>query len=343
MAKTNDTKEPGSRPTIIDVAREAGVSKSLVSLVLQGEPSVSEVRRKAVEKAIKKLNYRPNFAARHLASQRTRSIGVIITEYRNLSYVNVIEGLRAIFDAAGYQVIISDLHHSPKLAKDPVDAFRSMNVDALVFIAEAAGLHTTDLDVPSVTVGFRETRVSGTDLVFSDDAVGTRMLVRHLYELGHRKIAHLTGLGGIAKNRRDAFVREMTKLRLRADVFGTEQPTSEIGGFNGAKEMLASGNHFTAIFAANDYMAAGAISALAEAGLRVPEDISIVGYDNAPIAGDYLLKLTTIDDMGVEIGEAVATQILKRLDEPAAASGKSAKILLQPTMVVRGSTSQLKS
>ena len=96
-------------------------------------------------------------------------------------------------------------------------------------------------------------------------------------------------------------------------VFGLNQPTTEIGGYMGAKELIQSGKKFTAVFAANDYMAAGAISALAEAGLRVPDDVSVAGYDNAPIAAEYMLKITTVDDMGIAIGRNAALRILERL------------------------------
>lgn len=340
MAKTQPkAKSTSARPTIVDVARVAGVSKSLVSLVLKGDASVSAARREAVTKAIKELNYKPSLFARQLASGSTRSVGVLITDYKNLSYVNVLKGLREIFDDAGYQVIVSDLHRSPNFSEDPVDAFTSMHVDALVFIAEPAGLRTTGLTVPSVMIGDRENVVAGADVVFSDDAAGTKLVLDHLTQLGHKSIAHLSGVGGIAANRRKAFLSEMKARHLDGETFGLAQPTTELGGYMGAKEMLQSGKKFTAIYAANDYMAAGAISALAEVSIRVPDDFSVVGYDNAPVAADYMLKLTSVDDMGIAIGRNAAMRILERLG---AAGGshtiRAKKILLQPNLVVRQST-----
>lgn len=343
MATTRTVpKSNGSRPTIVDVARVAGVSKSLVSLVLKGDASVSDARREAVMKAITQLNYKPSLFARQLASGSTRSVGVLITDYKNLSYINVLKGLREIFDDAGYQVIISDLHRSPNFAEDPVDAFTSMHVDALVFIAEPAGLRTTGLTVPTIMIGERENIVSGADVVFSDDAAGTTLMLNHLRELGHTAIAHLSGVGGIAANRRKAFLAQMKKLGLTELVFGLNQPTTEIGGYMGAKELIQSGKKFTAVFAANDYMAAGAISALAEAGLRVPDDVSVAGYDNAPIAAEYMLKITTVDDMGIAIGRNAALRILERLGAATGAAGaKPKKVLLQPDLVIRHSTKPL--
>ncbi len=126
MKETDEQLKP---PTIYDVAKAAGVSKSLVSLVLRGESNVSEARREAVQKAIDELGYRPSRFAQQLASSASRSIGVVITDYKNLSYIGFLKGLREIFDDAGYQVIISDMHRSQNFADDPIDAFASMKVD----------------------------------------------------------------------------------------------------------------------------------------------------------------------------------------------------------------------
>lgn len=337
---TNATSNQ-KQPTIYDVARVAGVSKSLVSLVIRGDHSVSEARREAVEKAIAKLNYRPSRHAQQLASKASRSIGVLITDYKNLSYVNVVRGLREVLDDAGYQVIVSDIHRSANRSEDAVDSFVSMQVEAMVFIAEPAGLRTSGLQVPCVMIGERETMVEGSDLVFSDDFAGTQLALEHLVQLGHTQIAHLSGVGGIAANRRAAYLKQMKARKLEPMVFGEKETTTEIGGYLGAKALLASGKKFTAIFAANDYMAAGAISALKEHGLSVPTDVSMVGYDNAPIASDFLMKLTSVDDMSAAIGRNAATLILERLGEPKKAAPK--RVLLQPELVSRSSTAALKN
>ncbi|MEY4451929.1 MAG: hypothetical protein RLZZ380_1050, partial [Actinomycetota bacterium] len=294
----NQNESPSKKATIYDVAAEAGVSKSLVSLVLRGDSSVSEARREAVQKAIKKLNYRPSRNAQNLASNQSKTVGVIITEYENLSYVSVLSGLREVFDAADYRILITDLHTNPNLHGDAVDALVSMDVEALVFIVEPATLNTEGLTIPSIMIGERETLVKGADVVFSDDWVGTELVIEHLMKLGHKEIAHLSGLGGIARNRRASYVTLMKDRKLKPIVFGESKETNQLGGYLSAKELLASKQPFTAIYAANDYIAAGAISALTEQNFRVPEDVSVVGYDNAPISREYALRLTTVDDMG---------------------------------------------
>lgn len=330
---------PGSamKPsTIYDVAAKAGVSKSLVSLVLRGESNVSETRKAAVLKAIDELGYRPSRFAQQLASSKSRSIGVVITDYKNLSFVGLLKGLREVFDDAGYQVIVSDLHRSPNFNDNPVDAFVSMKVDGIVIVSEAASLGLAKLNVPVVTIGMRESTIPGSDVVFNDDTDGTHQAIDHLLTLGHKNIAHLTGVGGIAKNRKRAFIEAMSSITKEPLVFGSGEPTTEIGGYMGAMELIKSGKKFTAIFAANDYMAAGALSALKENGIRVPEDVSLVGYDNAPIASEFMLKLTTIDEQGIPVGRQTASLLLERIGHKGAAKPK--KILIKPTLIERTST-----
>jgi DNA-binding LacI/PurR family transcriptional regulator len=338
MSSNNEKLKPA---TIYDVASAAGVSKSLVSLVLRGGANVSEARKAAVQKAIEELGYRPSRFAQQLASSTTRSIGVVITDYKNLSYIGFLKGLREIFDDAGYQVIISDLHRSQNFADDPVDAFASMKVDGLVIATEVTGLRTHNLDIPVVMIGQRESVVPNSDMVFNDDYEGTRLAIEHLISFGHKKIAHLTGVGGIATNRRKAFSKIMKDAILDDLVFGNGQPTTEIGGYMGAMELLKSGKKFTAIFAANDYMAAGAWSALRENGLNVPEDVSLVGYDNAPISSDFLLKLTTVDEQGIPVGRQTASLLLERIGSNGTYKPKS--ILIKPTLVPRTSVAKPKT
>lgn len=326
------------KATIYDVAEVAGVSKSLVSLVLNNDPSVSKPRREAVLAAIQELNYRPSRLAQNLAAGRTRTVGVIVAEYDNLSYINALAGMREVFDAANYQVIINDLHRGGGL-DDPVLAFNAMHVEALIFIAEPGGLATDDLTVPAVMIGERESRIPGADAIFSDDDAGTQMVLEHLWSLGHRKIAHLTGIGGIAGNRDRAYRKFMLEHGQTPATFGSGQPTTAEGGYRGAKELLASGLPFSAVYAANDSMAAGATSAFAEAKLFVPSDISMVGYDNSPLSSEHMLKLTTVDDRGFDVGKLAAERILDVLEHDGPA--EPINVLLEPRLVIRQSSRKL--
>jgi DNA-binding LacI/PurR family transcriptional regulator len=182
----------GTRPTIYDVARRAGVSKSLVSLVLQDSAQVSPHRRQAVLSAISDLGYRPSTAAASLAGNRTRSIGVAIDDFENLSFVSLLRGLREVLTGSGLNVSVSDRHLNAHARVDPVEAFLAMRVEALVLAMEIDLETDTAQDlsgVPVVVAGHRERVPDGADLVANDDAEGGRLATAHLLGLGHCDVA----------------------------------------------------------------------------------------------------------------------------------------------------------
>lgn len=326
---------PPSRPTIYDVARRAGVSKSLVSLVLQNAPQVSEKRRSAVLTAISELGYRPNRAASYLAGNRTRSIGVAIDDFENLWFVDLLRGMRQVLDSSGHTVSVADRHLNRRLERDPVDAFLSMRVEGIVLAMELSGPVPDFGGAPVVVAGARGVVPSGADSVANDDTTGARLATQHLLDLGHHDIGHLTGSGRIAGLRRAAYESMMIEAGLAPVVTG-HGTTSEQDGYVATKDLLAQRCDVTAIFAANDVMALGALAALREHGRAVPDDVSIVGYDNSPLAASHYLSLTTIDDRSVDVGSHAAQAILARHDDP---DREASQILLPPALVRRASTS----
>jgi DNA-binding LacI/PurR family transcriptional regulator len=324
-----------ARPTIYDVAQRAGVSKSLVSLVLQDAPQVSEKRRDAVLTAISELGYRRSTAASSLAGRRTRSIGVAIDDFENLWFVDLLRGMREVLDQSGHNVSVADQHLNAHLEGDPVDAFLSMRVEGIVLATEAGGPAPGLGGVPVVVAGARDLVPPGADLVANDDVEGARSATQHLLDLGHRVIGHLTGAGGIAALRRASHEATMTRAGLPSTVTGTGA-TTEQDGYVAACALLDTRPDVTAIFAANDVMLLGALAALRERRLSVPDDVSIVGYDNSPLAASRYLALTTVDDRSVDVGVHVARALLARLDDP---ERNPSRVLLSPTLVVRASTS----
>lgn len=327
-------------PTIYDVAAKAGVSKSLVSLVVSGDIGVSDEKRKIVMSAIKELGYRPSKFAQQLAGGRTKTIGAIITDYKNLSFIGFLRGLREVADDAGFQVIISDLHNSPNFSDHAVSALMSMPVDGIVIAAEIPETQQLGITVPFVTIGDRTYVHPESDLVRGDDGEGMRLAVEHLCSLGHRDIIHITGYGGMSVKRKEAFVKFMSERGLEAKVVGHGAPTTEIGGYLVVKEILDNGETCTAISTTNDAQAAGVLAALKERNIRVPEDISVIGYDNSPITSEYFLKLTTIDEMGIQIGREAARVLLERMNnEPRKAR---TKISISPQLTVRATTAKPK-
>jgi len=328
-------KSDRQRPTIYDVAERAGVSKSLVSLVLQGSPGVSEGRRAAVLAAITELNYRPNRAATELASHRTKSVEVVIDDYRNLSFVGLLAGISSELAGHGYHLSVTDTQLNAHLSRERQASILSTNLDGLIIAGE---LNDELLDMwtgPTVVAGWRDTIPAGADLVANDDEMGGRIAADHLIALGHRVMGHLTGSSGPAGHRRTGFIDQLAAKGLKAEVAGLAGGTSEEDGYRAAGELLDQKPSISGIFAANDTMALGALAAIRTRGLRVPADISVIGYDNSPLAHYRYLEITSVDDRSDVVGAAAGRALLGRLDDP---TGQPQRTLVEPALVVRTTT-----
>lgn len=325
------------RPTIYDVARQAGVSPSLVSLVLQNPVRVSEKRREAVQAAISDLGYRPSRAATTLASSRTKSIGLVIDDYRNLWFVDLLRGMESALTEHGYQVMLADSRPGENRIKEAVDGLLAMHVDGLVIAAEPSPSMLGGVGVPTVVAGWRDGVPAGADLITNDDDGGGAMAADHLLGLGHRLIGHLTGSGGAAAHRREGFRARLQESGAEQRIVGDSGGTSEEDGYASACWLLDNHPDTTAIFAANDTMALGAFGAIKARGLAVPADISVIGYDNSTLAKSRYLDLTSVDNRSDLVGVDVANALLARIREPAIGPQRR---LIEPALVVRGTTAR---
>ena len=308
------------RPTIYDVAHRAGVSKSLVSQVLQESPRVSAARRDAVLAAIAELGYRPNRAATMLASRRAMSVEVVIDDYRNLSFVGLLAGIKSELATQGYHLSVTEARLTGDLREATV--FYTL-IDAWTG--------------PTVVAGWRERIPAGADLVANDDELGGRIAVDHLLRLGHRRLGHLSGTGGPALHRRAGFRSRITEAGLDALVIGENLGTAEEDGYRAAAELFDAHPETTAVFAANDTMALGALAAIRAYGLNVPADVSLIGYDNSPLAQSRYLEITSIDDRSEIVGAATGRALLQRIADP---SAEPQRALIEPTLVVRATTAR---
>lgn len=322
------------RPTIYDVAQEAGVSKSLVSLVLNDSPLVSTEKRALVQDAIATLGYRPSRAAASLAASRTRTIGLVVDDFQNPWFVDLLQGLREVMLTIGYQVAIGEHFTIGERSFNAITGFLDAQVDGLVIAAEP-GEDLPRITIPTVVEGTRLTRVLGADEVGSDQETGVQLVLEHLHAQGHIRIGHVTGSGGAARFRRAVFERWLGGRGIEPRVAGEGNPTNEEGGYLGARELLAAHPNVTAIFASNDTMALGVRAALREAGRTVPDDVALAGYDNSQLARSRFLDLTTVDPHGVEVGRACGEALLRRLAEPRATRARKT---IRPSLVVRSST-----
>lgn len=322
------------RPTIYDVARAAGVSKSLVSLVLQGSDRVSEKSRAEVERAIRELGYRPSRAASDLAAGRTKLVGVLIDDYANPWFVDLLRGLHHVLGGDGFRVSVIDTA-TTSIAEDPIDGLLSMRADGIVVARDVPDALISAASPPVVIAGTRDNAPTGVDAVANDDALGARLAAEHLVGLGHRVVGHLAAAGGAAAARRRSFVDAVAEAGARVIPTDYSGPATEHAGFDGAARLLADHPDVTGIFAANDVMAIGALGAARDLGLDVPGRLSIIGYDNTSLARTRLINLTTVDDNGFGVGRE-AGRILR--DRMSGIDAQPVALTLPPALVTRGTT-----
>jgi DNA-binding LacI/PurR family transcriptional regulator len=324
----------GRPPTIRTVAARAGVSKSLVSLVLQNSPHVSEEKRKAVLKAVAELGYRPDPVARSLAERRTRTIGVVIDDLSNPWYVELLDGLRPVLHDHGLRALLGDGRNEP----DAVQALADLRVDGLVLVGTPTRAAVDQVNglagpLPTVVAGTREPLLPNVDVVANDDYRGAQLATTHLLELGHRRIAHIIGEGEVGRLRRAGYESVMSDAGLEPTCVTGDwtEPT----GRRVASQLLRSSNRPTAVVAANDLSAVGVLAAADELDLRVPDALSVVGYDNTVFAKLHRFLLTTIDSHISEVGQVAGRTLTARLDGDEGTKGTR---LLAPALVLRSST-----
>ncbi|WP_169952632.1 LacI family DNA-binding transcriptional regulator [Microbispora sp. H11081] len=340
----SDGFSPRPRPTIRNVAERAGVSKSLVSLVLRGSPHVSEHRREAVLQAARELGYRPNAVARSLVEGRTHLVGALVADLHNPFYAEFLDGLQESLHGDGLRLLIGSGRWDPAFEDEAVEAFLELRVDGLVLLGVAPSSDTlaeAAAYTPTVVVGERDVELEGVDIVVDDDQLGARLAVDHLVELGHRRIAHIEGApSSAARCRCEGYLVAMRRHALAPYIMVEHGDFSEEGGRRAALALLKRDPRPTAIFAANDMVAMGVLTAASELGLRVPEDISVVGYDNTHLAAVTHVSLTSVDQPRRAMGRSAAALLSDRITEP----GKTARLRqVTPQLVVRRSTGPVPS
>lgn len=329
----------GRRPTIQHVAERAGVSKSLVSLVLRNSPKVSPHKREAVLRAAAELNYRTNSAARSLAEQRSRTVGVLLNDLHQPWFADMLSGLTPPLHARDKRVLLGDGQLDRLTDERLTSTFLEMGIDGLVLagtmpvspaITKMAG------EVPTVVVGNRDIDVPCVDTVANDDSAGGGLATRHLIELGHTRIAHISApTGAVGTLRQQAYEREMRAHGLGTYITIESGELTEDTGYQAAHRLLSREAPPTAIFAANDLSCMGALAAAAELGIRIPDQLSLVGYDNSHLAKLRCIWLTSVDGAAVEVGRQATDALLARIEEPARPATTR---LITPTLQVRGST-----
>ncbi|MEW9550612.1 LacI family DNA-binding transcriptional regulator [Nonomuraea sp. NPDC050783] len=337
------TRERPRRVTIADVARHAGVSTTAVSKVLRNAYGVSPAMRDRVKAAIEELGYRPHAAARAMRG-RTFTIGVLLPDLRNPFFPDILDGLNEQLAGTDYQAIMVQGGPGTEAEARAIDALVDRQVDGILMIAPELGrarLEEVAAQTPTVVLGPHE-RSAVYDAVHDDDELGAELVVRHLIALGHRRIAHIGHKPGVRVRasvalhtiRAATYERVMREHGLESEIAVALTSYSEEGGYAGARELLARSPRPTAIFAGADLAALGALRALHEAGLSVPGDISLAGYDNTRLAALSNISLTSVDQDGTAMGRTAGRLLLERIE----GRGSSVRFSVTPTLVPRHST-----
>lgn len=311
--------------TIYDIAKQLNVSSATVSKVINNYPDVSVKTREKVQNFLKEINFHPNAHAQSLSTKKSWMIGVVYYEETGVGlshayFSAIIDSFKKSVENEGYSIHFGS-KNSRLMNDNYLDYFRYRNVDGIVvFCTDQNDKQTWQMiesDIPVVVI---DMKVDGATTVTSDNELGCQMAIDYLAKLGHSKIAHIAGCRGnnwASQVREHGFIEAMAKkqLPILPGFIQYGQDFTFESGYEAMKQLLAQDQQPTAVFTASDFMAAAAIEAINDAGLRVPEDISIIGFDDIELAKFLKPKLTTIRQNTAELGRNAAKLLINHIDK----------------------------
>jgi len=337
--KPRETHRPISLKGLAD---QLGFSPATVSLVLNRSSnanSIPQVTQELILAAARKLNYRPNFFARSLRTRRSFTIGVIVPEISEGYTSAVLGGIEDCLLREGYFYFATSHHHRCDLIEEYPKMFLDRNVDGMIAV-DTAWHHV--LPVPVAIISGHNHAAGVTNIVLDHDRA-SELALKHLLQLGHRRIAFIKGQEFSSdtevrwKANLEAAVRLGIEVRAKLTERLEEDSPSPQVGYKAAKRLIHSKEPFTAIFAFNDISALGAIRALRHSNLRVPEDVSVVGFDDIQGAAYSSPELTTVKQPLCKMGKTAAEVVLQLIRAPSA-ERRAKQIVVEPELIVREST-----
>ena len=329
--------------TLKELAARARVHASTISRVANNDPSlrIAPATRARIEALLRETEYRPNGVARGLKIRQTFVLAVVIPDVTNPFFAALFRGVEDAASPRGYNVILCNTDGSPERQRSHLLSLHARRVDGVIlassFLNDPAVRWLRHQRMPYVLVN-RFSDEGQDPFVGSDDLLGARLATEHLVEIGHRRIGHLAGKATVSTGvlRRRGYLAALADGGLRADPdLIAESGYTEEGGARAAERLLSLPEPPTAVFAVTDMTAVGALGAARRLGLRTPEDLAIVGYNDIPLASRLVPALTTLRVPIHELGSAAA-RLLQEQMETGAASPR--RVVFNPELVVRGST-----
>lgn len=331
-----------TKPTMKDVATLAGVDTSTVSRALSSgtRHMISQETVDRVVRAADELRYRPNALARGLRTQSSRTIGIVVPDLTNPFFPPIVRGLEDALVEHGYTLIVVNTDNDEGRERAALDKLADQQVDGLVLATARMddGRPPRALPGGAVVLVNRRSQAEGLSSVVPHDDAAVRGVVRHLVDLGHRRLAHVAGPQSLSTgyDRRLAFERACAEAGLPTPVVEVAAGFRREAGGAACRDLLSRSRDVTAVFAANDLLALGCLDALRAAGLAVPGDVSLVGYNDMPLVDLVDPPLTTVQVPQYEMGREAARLLLDELDDGQSLRGRSVQL---PThLVVRSST-----
>ncbi|MCW3489413.1 LacI family DNA-binding transcriptional regulator [Dethiobacter alkaliphilus] len=327
--------------TTKDVAKKAGVSQATVSRVLNNYHYVGEKTRRKVTEAIAELGYQPNEIARSMALQKTSTLGLIVPDLTNPFYSEISKSIISRAKEFKYNVIVCNSDNSKALQDFYIDFLQQKRVDGIIMASVALEDENVEKMVRS---GFpcifcnRRLAMKTANFVSSDNKKGAKLAINHLLEKGHRKIAFISGPQTFSTAvERFAGYKEALKEQGVPIVaqFVRQGNYDKESGYHVTKELLALPERPTAIFASNDVMALSSMEAILDAGLQIPEDIALVGYDDIDMSGHRRIELTTVAQQKDEVGRLAVDKLIETIK---GGTDKPYHVFLEPKLIIRNTT-----
>jgi LacI family transcriptional regulator len=331
-----NSKKP--RPTMLDVAELSGVSYQTVSRVINDHPYVSEDTRKKVQDAIDALGYRPSKAATRMRAKESKAIAIILYGGWFHGPVQIALNVEMAAKTSGFDVILTNVTETEKQVTEALQHVKDWAVDGIVMIIPAQGLPPSEIqaicgDIPVVHIDSHPS--TNLASVILDEAGGTHQIVEYLIAQGHTHFCEISG----PLNWHSAQVRHQACRRVFQS-YGIELPVhaegnwTTPGGYQAARRLLEQGHSFSAVIAANDNMALGALYALHEFGLNVPDHVSVVGFDDIPESAYFIPPLTTVRHNYIQLGALGFEYLLQLMDDP---ETPIVQKVITPKLIVRAS------